>query len=86
MILIPLRKELCLCSAEERLIRRQVEIKPLVDDFFEWAKHCIADDLLTKGKTLDGLNYCINHEKYLRVFLVDGDVLIDNSAYCERTI
>lgn len=71
--------------SEERLIRRQAEIKPLVDDFFEWAKKCIADGILTKGKTLDGLNYCINQEKYLRVFLEDGDVPMDNSA-SERAI
>jgi hypothetical protein len=72
-------------SSKERLIRRQAEIKPLVDDFFEWAKKCIADGILTKGKTLDGLNYCINQEKYLRVFLEDGDVPMDNSA-SERAI
>lgn len=72
-------------SAEERLIRRQAEIKPLVDDYFEWAKQCISDGLLAKGKTLDGLNYCINQEKYLRVFLEDGEVPIDNSA-SERAI
>jgi hypothetical protein len=71
--------------SEERLIRRQAEIKLLVDDFFEWAKQCIADGILTKGKTLDGLNYCINQEKYLRVFLEDGDVPMDNSA-SERAI
>ena len=67
-------------TSEERLIRRQAEIKPLVDDFFVWAKQCIADGLLVKGKTLEGMNYCVNQEKYLRVFLEDGDVPIDNSA------
>jgi hypothetical protein len=72
-------------SAKERLIRRQAKIKPLVDDYFEWAKQCVADGLLTKGKTLDGLNYCINQEKYLRVFLENGEVPIDNSA-AERSI
>ena len=45
----------------------------------------MADGLLTNGKTLDGLNYCINQEKYLRVFLKDGEVPIDNSA-AERSI
>lgn len=72
-------------TSEERLIRRQAEIKKLVDDFFAWAKQCIADGILTKGKTLDGLHYCINQEKYLKVFLEDGDVPIDNSA-SERSI
>ncbi len=70
---------------KERLTRRKAEIKPLVDDYFEWAKQCVSDGRLTKGKTLSGLNYCINQEKYLRVFLEDGDVPIDNSA-SERAI
>ena len=56
-----------------------------MDDFFAWAKQCIADGILVKGKTLEGLNYCVNQEKYLRVFLEDGDVPIDNSA-SERSI
>ena len=29
---------------------------------------------------MDGLKYSINQEKYLRVFLTDGNVPIDNSA------
>ena len=33
-----------------------------------------------KSKTGHGLNFVINQEKYLRVFLEDGDVPIDNSA------
>ena len=38
-----------------------------------------------QGKTLDGLNYSLNQEQYLRVFLNDGNVPIDNSA-TERSI
>jgi len=34
---------------------------------------------------LQGLNFLINQEKYLKVFLEDGDVPIDNST-SERTI
>ncbi len=38
------------------------------------------------GKKLrDAFNYAINQEKYLRVFLSDGDVPIDNNA-SERAI
>ena len=40
---------------------------------------------LPKGATASGLNYSINQEKYLRVFLNDGEVPIDNSA-SERSI
>ena len=38
-----------------------------------------------KSKTGQGLNFVINQEKYLRIFLEDGDVPIDNSA-SERAI
>ena len=34
---------------------------------------------------MEGLNYCLNQEKYLKVFLTNGDVPIDNSA-SERAI
>ena len=39
----------------------------------------------SKSKTAEGLRYCINQEKYLKVFLENGDVPIDNSA-SERAI
>jgi hypothetical protein len=41
--------------------------------------------MLPKGKTAEGLNYSLNQEKYLRIFLENGDVPIDNSA-CERAL
>lgn len=66
-------------SVKERYKERQRMIKPLVDEFFKWVKEQVAT-MLPKGKTMDGLNYCINQEKYLRVFLEDGEVPIDNSA------
>ncbi|MBQ2747949.1 MAG: transposase [Firmicutes bacterium] len=33
-----------------------------------------------KGKTAEGIAYCSNQEKYMRVFLENGDVPMDNSA------
>ena len=75
-------------SAEERLKERRKRIKPLVDDYFKWVKQILADNtLLLKGKTVKGLNYSVNQEKYLRVFLENGDVPLDNSASerCIRT-
>lgn len=35
---------------------------------------------LSKTKALEGLNYCLNHEKNLREFLNDGDLPLDNNA------
>ena len=33
-----------------------------------------------QGETAKGLNYSLNQEKYLKVFLTDGEVPIDDSA------
>ncbi len=71
-------------SPKERLRERKKNIKPLVDEFFSWVKSALETQL-PKGKTAEGLNYCLNQEKYLRVFLEDGEVPIDNSA-SERAI
>ncbi|MCD8111675.1 MAG: IS66 family transposase [Escherichia coli] len=73
-------------SAEERLRERQASIKPLVDEYFAWVKERLTDTTcLPKGKTAEGLKYSVNQEEYLRVFLTNGDVPIDNSA-SERSI
>ena len=76
-----LEKTLKDLTAQERLAERQRTIKPLVEEYLSWAKERLADtSVLPKGKTAEGLNYSINQEKYLKVFLEDGDVPIDNSA------
>ena len=66
-------------TPEKRLKERQETVKPLVDEYFAWVK-TVLDTMLPKGKTAEGLHYSINQEKYLRVFLGDGEVPIDNSA------
>lgn len=78
--------ELKKLSSSERLQKRQEVIKPLVEDFFAWVKQQVVECAVPpKSKTAQGLNYIINQESYLKVFLSDGDVPIDNSA-SERTI
>ena len=73
-------------SADERLAKRKIKVAPHVDAFFAWVKERLNDGTsLPKGKVVEGLNYCINQEKQLRVFLTDGNVPIDNSA-SERAI
>ena len=73
-------------SAEERLKERQNTIKPLVEEYFAWVKAQLENTAVPpKGKTAEGLKYSINQEKYLKVFLTDGNVPIDNSA-SERAI
>ena len=51
---------------DERRKQRQINLKPLVEAFFAWAKEIQASGRLSKGKTLDGINYCINQEETLR--------------------
>lgn len=65
--------------AEERNIRRQLSVRPLVEAYFTWAKETIQK-VPQKSKTWEGFNYSINQEKYLKVFLDDGEVPMDNNA------
>lgn len=68
-------------SPEERLKERQASIKPLVEEFFAWVKEqATGGSVLPKGETAKGLNYCINQEEHLKVFLTDGEVPINDSA------
>ena len=66
-------------SSEERLQQRQLVIKPLVDALFVYIKST-NQDISAKTKLGDAYGYILNQEKYLRVFLTDGDVPIDNNA------
>ncbi len=63
---------------KEREKQRQSIIKPKVDDFFTWAKESLLK-VPADGNTARGLNYCINQEQFLRVFLDNGDVPMDNN-------
>lgn len=65
--------------AEERKIRRRLSVRPLVEAYFTWAKENILK-VPQKSKTWEGFNYSINQEKYLKVFLDDGEVPMDNNA------
>lgn len=70
-------------SSEERLSQRQVAIKPLVDALFVYLKQHESE--VGTEKLKDAFSYALNQEKYLRVFLTDGDVPMDNNA-SERAI
>lgn len=66
-------------SPEEHQRQRQLTIKPLVEAFFAWVKQH-QNDVLPKSETGKGFTYCLNQEKYLKVFLEDGNVPADNNA------
>lgn len=71
-------------SSKERLMQRQLVIKPLVDALFAYLKK-IEPTVPTSGQLRKAYTYILNQEKYLRVFLEDGEVPIDNNA-SERAI
>ena len=73
-----LDNELSQFSPKERKKRRQLTIKPLVEAYFAWAKEQALT--MSKGKTLSGLEYSISQEKYLKAFLDDGELPMDNNA------
>ena len=73
-------------SPEERLKQRQLVVKPLVDAFFAYLRQNEA--AVKNGgsaKLKEAFIYALNQEKYLRVFLTDGEVPMDNNA-SERAI
>lgn len=62
------------------------DIKPHAEEFFAWAKKVKDNGEVTlRGKSMEGIDYCIKRETHLKVFLSDGDVPIDNNAN-ERAI
>ena len=73
-------------SPQERLQERQTSIKPLVEEYFALVKKQLHENAVPpKSKTAEGLHYSVNQEEYLKVFLTDGEIPIDNSA-SERAI
>lgn len=67
-------------TPDDRKKQQQMNIKPLAEDFFAWVKKIQSNNQLPKGKTLEGINYCLNQEAALKVFLNDGEVPFDNNA------
>ena len=73
-------------STEERLKHRQSSVKPLVDAYFAW----VHDPKLTLGmdkssKLYKAIQYSQKQEQFLKVFLTDGSIPLDNND-AERSI
>jgi transposase len=75
------RKEI---SAKERLDNRQQSVKPLVDAYFVWLKVQQAKSN-SSTKLKEAMNYSCNQEHYLRRFLDDPELPLDNND-AERSI
>ena len=77
-------KEISSKPPEERLEIRKTVVTPLVDAFFAYLKK-ESWKVAPKSATGKAITYCLNQEKYLRVFLTDPYVPFDNNA-AERSI
>ncbi|WP_024832086.1 IS66 family transposase [Ruminiclostridium josui] len=66
-------------SPQERVARRKLLVKPQVEAFFAWVKEH-RSDVPSQSETGKGFTYCLNQEKYLRTFLENGYVPLDNNA------
>jgi transposase IS66 len=71
-------------SAKERLDNRQRSVKPLVDAYFAWLK-TLQGKSNASSKLKEAINYSINQEIYLRRFLEDPLLPLDNND-AERSI
>lgn len=70
--------------AEERYQERQKQALPVVDTFFEWL-HSMEDSVDRSSLIGDAILYALNQETYLRRYLEDGHLSIDNNS-AERAI
>ena len=82
--LFRLEKELEDLSPEERYLRRLAEAKPVVDEYFSWAKS-IADKIVPRSLIGQAVAYSLSQEKYLRNYLLDGRLELSNNR-AERSI
>ena len=77
-------KKLNELTPDERLAQRQEKILPLVDEYFNWVRKYqpYVDSSSQTGKAF---TYSLNQEQYLRTFLDDPNLDMDNNA-AERAI
>lgn len=72
-------------TPEERLERRKEEVLPQVNAFFEFVSSIDLNNPLVSEKLKDAVRYTLNQEIYLRRFLTDGSIPIDNGI-AERSV
>ena len=71
-------------SPSDRKKQRQKHLLPRVDAYFEWVK--AKNKQVTHNSTIGkALAYSIHQEEYLRKFLSDGNIPMDNN-YAEQAI
>ena len=71
-------------TPEERYKERQKQSRPVVDALFEWL-HSMEDSVDRSSLIGDAILYTLHQETYLRRYLEDGHLSIDNNS-AERAI
>ena len=71
-------------SPEERLEHRKTSVRPQVEAFFAWLRQ-ISPELDRSSETGRAVSYCLNQERYLKKFLDDPIIPMDNND-AERSI
>ena len=71
-------------SPEERYEERQKQARPLLEAFFEWL-HTLEDCVDRSSLIGEAVLYTLNQEVYLKRYLEDGHLSIDNLA-AERSL
>ena len=69
----------------QRHARRQLVLRPLVDDFFAWAREQYARVKDTRGLVATAFGYAVRQENALRRFLDDGRLPMTNN-HSERAL
>ena len=66
-------------TADEKYEERQKQSRPVLDALFEWL-HTMEDSVNRSSLIGDAILYTLNQEQYLRRYLEDGHLSIDNNS------
>lgn len=83
--LFELEREWADLPPQRRHERRQLASRPIVDDFFAWAKVQYDRFKTTRGLSASAFGYAVRHEEAFRKFLDDGRLRMTNN-HSERAL
>ena len=72
-------------SPEERTARRNTEVRPRVEAFYDYIESLDANDPSLSARCRDAISYSLNQKEYIVRFLEDGHIPLDN-GFAERCI
>ena len=77
---------MCKKASDEKRLKNRIEsVAPLVDAYFTWLKGIDTTAMDKSGKLYKAINYSLNQEEYLRRFLENPIIPLDNND-AERSI